>query len=102
MPATNGVLKAKSLTLQGSGANPDFKMTIENDVYKLNRGTSTLLTVAADELTSVVDNSNGTITQDKVTIGTNTEIQGDLQVTGALKINDFSISKNADGHLVLA
>ena len=102
MPTTNGVLKAKSLTLQGSGNNPDFKMTIENDVYKLNRGTSTLLTVAADELSSVVDSSNGSITQDKVTIGTNTEIQGDLQLTGALKINDFTISQNSNGDVILA
>ena len=102
MTNTNGALKTKSVTLQGSGANPDFKMLIDNDVYKLNRGTTTLLTVAADELTTVADQSGGTITHEKVTIGTNTDIEGTLNINGDLQVKNFTISQDGAGDLIIS
>jgi hypothetical protein len=95
MPTTNGVLKTKTLKLQGSGNNngvhvPDYKLEVQDDEFHIKRGNVTLMTVEPDNDT-VYDTDSGNTTNNTINFEAKVEFNNDVMFNGELKIDNMDL-----------
>ena len=92
MPPVSGNIKANKLTLQQHGAvtTGDLVMEVKNSAFTISMGSNSLMTLAPEGVNDV--NGSSTIVPSLLTINRDTEIDGDLEVTGKIKVNNITVT----------